>query len=531
MAARLKTLSMAAAVAVMAWAAAAGGAAAQSSPTTLRFIAQSDLRVIDPVWTTAVITRNHGYLVYDTLFGIDRNFAPQPQMVEAWRVSDDKLSYTFTLRGGLRFHDGAPVRSADCIASLERWSQRDPLGQRLSELVVAYQAVDDRSFVITLRRPFPLMLAALSRVSGNVPFIMPERIARTDANVQIKDATGSGPFKFVKEEWEPGHKVVYVKNPDYVPRAEPANWAAGGKVVRVDRVEWLYIPDPATALAAFLRGEADWWENPPPDYYPTLEADRRTRLVQNSPLGQGAIIRFNQLLPPFDNPKMRQAVLAAVDQREYMAALAGETKYWRTCFSFFSCDGAMATEAGAGPLKQPRDLDKARRLIKEAGYNGERIVLMTPSDFPTINALSLVTDDLLRRLGLNVDLQASDWGTLVARRASKEPVGKGGWNIFHTTFPGVDLLDPAVNVPLRANGAGAWFGWPSDPVLEKLRDAWLDTADPAEQKRLAGEIQARAFDMIPYIPAGEYSYRTAFHDNLDGVNVGPALFMWNVSKK
>ncbi len=506
-------------------------ASAQSSPKTLRFIAQSDLRVIDPVWTTAVITRNHGYLVYDTLFGIDRNFVPQPQMVEAWQLSDDKLSYTFTLRGGLKFHDGAPVRSADCIASLERWSKRDPLGQRLAELVEAYREVDDRSFVIALKRPFPLMLAALSRVSGSVPFIMPERIAKTDANTQIKDATGSGPFKFVKEEWEPGHKVVYVKNADYVPRAEPANWAAGGKVVRVDRVEWLYIPDPATALAAFTRGEADWWENPPPDFYPTLAADRKVKLVQTSPLGSGGIIRFNQLLPPFDNLKMRQALLYAVDQHEYMAALAGETKYWRTCYSYFSCAGTMASEAGAEALKGPRDLEKARRLIREAGYKAERIVLMTPSDFPTINALSLVTDDLLRRLGLNVELQASDWGTLVARRASKEPIDKGGWNIFHTTFPGVDLLDPAVNVPLRANGAGAWFGWPTDPALEKLRDAWLDTSDEAEQKRLAAEIQARAFETVPYIPTGEYSQHTAFHDNLEGVNVGPALFMWNVSKK
>jgi peptide/nickel transport system substrate-binding protein len=504
---------------------------AQSSGTILKFIPQADLRVIDPVWTTAVITRNHGYMIYDTLFAVDNAFSVQPQMVETWQVSDDKLTYTFTLRDGLKFHDGEPVRSVDCIASLERWSKREVLGQKLAELLAEYRVVDNKTFIIALKRPFPLILAALSRVSGTVPFIMPERIAKTDANTQIKEAIGSGPFKFVKEEWEPGHKVVYIKNSDYVPRKEPASWASGGKVARVDRIEWIYIPDPATALAAFTKGEADWWENPPPDFYPLLEHDPDVTLVQGSPFSVGGMIRFNHLLPPFDNAKMREALLYVVDQQDYMTAVAGETKYWHTCFSFYSCDSPMASEAGAEPLKGRRDLDKAKRLIAEAGYKGEKIVLMTPSDFPTINALGLVTNELLRQLGLNVDLQASDWGTLVSRRASKEPIEKGGWNLFHTTWPGTDILDPAVNAPLRANGASAWFGWPTDPVIEKLRDTWIDAPDQAERKRIAAEIQARAFESVPYIPVGEYSGRTAFHNNLDGVNVGPGIFMWNVAKR
>ena len=506
-------------------------AAAATAGTTLRVIAQADLRVLDPIWTTATITRNYGYMVYDTLFALDRHLHPQPQMVDHWTVSPDKLTYTFTLRDGLKFDDGQPVTSADCIASLERWSKRDPLGQTLAALLAEYKTVDDKTFAIVLKRPFPLLIEALGKPDSNVPFIMPKAVAETSANQQIKDSTGSGPFKFVKSEWEPGHKVVFVKNPEYVPRKEPPSWAAGGKVVRVDRVEWLYIPDPGTALAAFTAGEADWWENPPPDFYPLLARDPDVTLVQQSPFQVGGILRFNQLLPPFDNQKMRQALLYALDQSEYMAAVAGDKKYWHTCFSFFSCDGPMASDAGAGPLEGPRDLAKAKELIKEAGYHGEKVVLMDPTDFPSLHALAEVTNDLLRRLGFNVDLQAMDWGTLVSRRASKAPLDKGGWNIFLTTFPGIAILDPAVNAPLRANGANAWFGWPSDPIIEKLRRQWIFAADATERKAIAAELQREAFVSVPYIPTGEYSAREAFHKDLSDVDIGPALFLWGVAKK
>jgi peptide/nickel transport system substrate-binding protein len=506
------------------------GAAAAVPATTLRLIAQADLRVLDPIWTTATITRNYGYMVYDTLFALDSNFKPQPQMVDHWAVSPDRLTYTFTLRDGLKFDDGQPVGSADCIASLKRWGQRDSLGQSLSSAVAEYRTNDDKTFSIVLKTPFPLLLDALAKPDSNVPFIMPERVAGTSADQQIKDTTGSGPFKFVKSEWEPGHKVVFVKNPEYLPRKEPTSWASGGKVARVDRVEWLYIPDSGTALAAFTAGEADWWENPPPDFYPLLARDPSVTLVQQSPFGVEGLLRFNELLPPFNNQKMRQALLYAVDQSEYMAALAGDRKYWHTCFSFYSCGGPMATEAGAGPLEGPRDFAKAKELIKEAGYQGEKVVLLDPTDFSVLHALALITNDVLRRLGVNVDVEAMDWGTLVSRRASKAPVDQGGWNIFATTFPGIAILDPAVDAPLRANGAGAWFGWPADPVIEKLRDAWIATPGLAERKIIAADLQREAFTSVPYIPTGEYFQREAFHTNLAGVDIGPALFLWNVAK-
>src|SRR5947207_7516720 len=242
-AARIRFIAM---LAVLAAVLAPASGWAQAAQKTLRFIPQADLRSIDPIWTTAYVTRNFGYLVFDTLFSLDKEFKPQPQMVDRWTVSDDKLTYSFTLRDGLKWHDGQPVRAADCVASLERWGKRDTLGQKLTEAVGEMRAVDEKTFTITLESPFPLILDALGKLSSNVPFMMPERLAKTDAYQQIPEAIGSGPFKFVKEEWEPGHKAVFVKNADYVPREEAPSFASGGKVAKVDRVEWLYIPDTST---------------------------------------------------------------------------------------------------------------------------------------------------------------------------------------------------------------------------------------------------------------------------------------------
>ncbi|MEO7743009.1 MAG: ABC transporter substrate-binding protein, partial [Usitatibacter sp.] len=290
----------------------------------LKFIPQADLRILDPIATTAYITRNHGYMVYDTLFAINDKFQVKEQMVGKHEVSKDLLTYTFTLRDGLKFHDGAPVRSADCIASIERWSKRDALGQKLAEATESWTAVDDKTFRLKLKSPFPLTLDALAKPSSNVPFIMPERIAKTDAFKNIDDPTGSGPFKMVKAEWVPGNKVVYVKNTDYVPRKEAPSWASGGKVVKVDRVEWIYIPDSATAAAALNAGEADIWEQMPPDLIPLLSKNKQVTVKNIDPLGSMGMIRFNFLHPPFNNEKLRRAVMYAVDQNDYVIGIAGD---------------------------------------------------------------------------------------------------------------------------------------------------------------------------------------------------------------
>jgi peptide/nickel transport system substrate-binding protein len=504
---------------------------AQPAPKTLRFIPQADLRSIDPIWTTAYVTRNFGYLIFDTLFALDKDLKPQPQMVDSWTASDDKLTYKFTLRDGLKWHDGQPVRAVDCVASIQRWSKRDPFGQKMVEVVGAMTADNDKSFRIALKARFPLLLEALGKLSSNVPFMMPERLAKTDAFQQIPEAIGSGPFKFVKEEWVPGNKAVFVKNTDYVPRKEPPSLASGGKVAKVDRVEWVYIPDTATAAAALGASEADWYEQPPQDILPAFVSNKDVKVAITDPFGSIGVLRFNHLLPPFDNPKMREAVLNLVDQKDYMRAVAGDEKYWKACASIFVCDTPLASDAGADALLHGPNIDKAKALIKEAGYKGERIVLLSATDQPIVQNQALVTRDRLAAAGLNIDMQAMDWGTLITRRASKEPIDKGGWNLFHTWTAAPDMLSPAVNNPLRSSGDKAWFGWPNDPKLEELIDAWFKAPDAAAQKKLAEAIQVEAYtNEVPYVPTGQFVIPTAYRKNLDGIIIAPVAFLWNVEK-
>jgi len=504
--------------------------ASAQAQKVLKFIPQADLRILDPITTTAYITRNHGYMVYDTLFATDAKFQVQPQMVDKYEISKDQLTYTFTLRDGLKFHDGQPVRSADCIASVERWAKRDALGQKLAEATESWKAINDKTFALKLKRPFPLTLEALAKPSSNVPFIMPERIAKTDAFTNITDPTGSGPFKFVKEEWVPGNKVVYVKNTDYVPRKEPPSWAAGGKVVKVDRVEWIYIPDSATAAAALNAGEVDWWEQMPPDLIPVLAKNKSVKVENIDPLGSMGLLRFNFLYPPFNNQKMRQALLYVIDQNDYVLGIAGDAKNGHPCYSYFTCGTPLASEVGAEPMKGKRNFEKAKQLIKESGYKGEKIVIIDATDQPIVHSQSLLTLETLRKLGLNAEVQAGDWGTLITRRASKEPIDKGGWSIFHTWLVGPDVTSPAVNFAVRGNGQKAWFGWPEDAKIEELREQWFAATDAASSKKAAEAVQARAFDFVPYIPTAQFILPTAYRTNLSGVIIAPVTFMWNVEK-
>lgn len=504
---------------------------AMAQGKTLKFVPEADLRSLDPIWTTAYITRNHGYMVYDVLLATDSDFKVQPQMLEKWEISPDNLTYTFTLRDGLKFHDGAPVRSADCIASIERWAKRDVFGQRLGEMTASWTAVNDKTFTLKVKEPFPYVLEALAKPSSNVPFIMPERIAKTDAFTAITDATGSGPFKFVKEEWVPGNKVVYVKNTDYVPRKEAPSWGAGGKVVKVDRVDWIYIPDAATAAAALNTGEVDWWQQVPVDLIPVLAKNKSIKVESVDPLGSIGMLRFNHLQVPFNNIKLRQAVLAVLDQNDYALAIAGSPQNGKPCASFFTCGTPMANTAGSEALTGKRDLERAKALVKESGYKGEKIILMTATDQPIVHSQALVTQELLRKIGLNVELAASDWGTLITRRSSKEPVEKNGWSIFHTWFVGPDITTPALNTALRGAGEKSWFGWPTDEKLEQLRDAWFKAPTLVEQKKIAEQMQVRAFETVPYIPTAQFIIPTAYRTNLSGVINSPVTFLWNVEKK
>jgi peptide/nickel transport system substrate-binding protein len=516
---------MAAGAAALAGPALAQGTAAR----TLRVVPQANLTSLDPIWTTAVVTRNHAFMVYDQLCAQDAKGVIRPQMAEGWTTEADGLTWNFTLREGLRFHDNEPVRAGDCVASIERWARRDPFAQVLWPKVGAVEAIDDRRFRFRLKEKLPLLLMALGQTQFPC-FIMPERIAKTDAFQQIREAVGSGPFRFLANEWNPGQRAVWAKFDNYVPRQEPVDGLAGGRVPRLDRVEWTIISDPATAANAMVTGEQDYWEYPLHDLLPLLRRSREVVVQQRLLDGTYGILRFNQVQPPFNNVAIRRAVAMAVDQRDYLRAVAGEERGgWEACEGVFTCGTPMANEVGSDILKV-RSIDRARAALREAGYNGEKVVLIAPGDYPQINALSLVTADTLRRLGMNLELVSTDWGSLVQRRVSKEPVERGGWSVIHTTASGQSLALPVFHLFLRANGDNAWFGWPRDAEIERLRAAWVEAPDEPAQQGIARQLNARAMEVLPYIPLGFYWQPSAWRRNVTNVFPAPATVFWNMAK-
>lgn len=498
-----------------------------AAETVLRVIPHADLKNLDPIWTTAYISRNHGYLIYDTLFAMDESFTPQPQMVDTWNVSDDKLTWTFKLRDGLKWHDGADVTAEDCIVSLERWGKRDGMGQQLFDVVASLTASDAKTIVMKLSEPYGLVLESIGKISSNVPFMMPKRIAATDPFKQIEEYIGSGPFVFKKDEWVPGSKVVYVKNTAYVPRSEPPSAAAGGKVVKVDRVEWTYFPDQTTALNALVSGEVDFFEQPANDLAGLLETQEGIVVEVNDPLGNMGFARFNHLLPPFDNVDVRRAAIMAMKQEDYMAGGVGDQKYWRTCYSVFPCGTPLENAAGSDVIATG-DLEKAAAALKAAGYDGTPVVIMQPTDIPLLSAFSLITAEKLRKIGMTVDLQAMDWSTLTSRRAKRDPIADGGWSMFHTWWIGADVANPMA-IAFSGNPEKGWFGWAKDDELEVQRAAFAMASGLKEQQEIAAKVQERLWAIGASGQFGQYFVPVAYRSNVKGLIKSPVQFFWNIS--
>ena len=495
---------------------------------TLRFVPQANLTSPDPIWTTANVTRNHAYMVWDTLYGLDTALQPQPQMCAGHEVSADQRTWQFTLRDGLLFHDGTKVRAADCVASLARWSKRDTFGQIIAARLAEMRVLDDKRFELRLTKPFALLTQA---IAGNNAFIMPERLAKTDPFKQIEEIIGSGPYRFVQDEWIAGSRAVYSRFAEYRPRANPPDFTAGGKVVHFDRVEWQIMPDPATAGAALQAGEVDWLEQPLIDLLPMLRNNARLKVVTNDPFGVIGVIVFNHLHPPFDNVRLRRALLPAIDQSEYVAAvMGGEHGSAKTGIGVFTAGSPLVNSVGLEVLTGPRDLARAKELVKESGYHNERVVLLSPSDYPSLQAVAQVTNSVYQRIGLNVEYVSTDWGTVISRRASKEPVEKGGWSTFVTTADGLGLATPIGNNMIRGAGQNGWFGWPTSPRLVALREAWLDATDLATQRKIAEDIQRVVWDEAPYIPVGQWSLPSAYRANVSGILRSPYPTFWNVRK-
>jgi peptide/nickel transport system substrate-binding protein len=503
--------------------------ASADAQVTLRVAPHSDLKILDPIWSGYII-RNHGYLIYDTLFAVDEQGEVRPQMVDRYDVSADKLTYTFILRDGLLWHDGAPVTAEDCIASIKRWAVRDIVGQKIMLFVEALEALDAKTFTIKLREPVGLLILALGKPSVLVPFMMPKRVAETDPNTQISDFTGSGPFVFSRSEWRPGHSVVYVKFDRYKPRPEPASGLADGKVAKVDRVEWLWIPDHMQSVNALLAGEVDYVESPPHDLLPVLATDPKVRRVVTNPLGNQYFFRPNHLHKPFDNPKIREALWYAFNQKDFLQAVIGDPEYYKPCKAMFGCGTALASEKGMDGLLESH-FQKARDLLKEAGYDGTPVVLLHSTDLFVLNNLAPVAKSLMERAGFKVDMQSMDWQTLLTRVNKKEPPNAGGWNAFLASYVTADIINPAVSRMLNAGCDKAPVpGWPCDQKMEMLRDEFVRETDPAKRREITAAIQVRVTEVTTHIFLGQWYTAVAVRQNVSGMPIAPVPVFWNVEK-
>ena len=495
---------------------------------TLRAVVHADLKVLDPTWNTTYITNRYGYVVYDTLFAYNSKFEPKPQMVDHWTLSEDRLTWTFILRSGLKFHDGQPVTAADCIASVKRWMVRDAMGQMLNSHIADWSVIDPMTFRLQLKEPYALVLETLGR-PGTPPYIYPARIAGVPVTEQITASIGSGPFMMKRDEWRPGSKVVFVKNPNYAPRAEPADYMSGGKIPKLDRLEWIYIPDANTALSALMAGEVDYYEMPPMDFVPLFKENPDIKLLTVDELGVQHIIRPNASFPPFNNIKARQALLYLASEEEYNQAVVGNPDYFlKSCGAYFMC--GSDNESHAGAIQKP-DLAKAKALMAEAGYKGEPIIVLQPTDRPQYAATVTVMVEKLRAIGVNVDMQAADWSTISIRRAKKDPIDKGGWHLFVTGHGGVDASTPLSNVWFGSGCEKANAGWPCDPTLGQMISAWASEPDRAKRHAMIDPIQTRAYETVPYVPAGQFFQPIAYRKNVSGlVSAGMPVY-WNIDKQ
>ncbi len=496
----------------------------------LRFVPQSDLTLLDPVFNTALVTRNHGMMVYDQLYGLDSSYTARPQLVEGHTIEDDGRTWRITLREGTTFHDGTPILARDAIASIDRWTRADVLGQNIRAITDAMTPVSDRVFLVKLKKPFPLLATALAKPSSYCP-VMQERFASNPPSVQVTEIVGSGPFRWVAGERMAGALAVYERFAGYKPRDEPVSFLAGGKVARVDRVEWHVIPDAATAGAALQRAEVDWWEQPTSDLLPLLRSSGAVKVEVKDKAGLMGMIRLNHLQPPFDNPAIRRAFLPAMNQTDYMTAVMGDDRsLWNDRCGFFLPGSPLATTAGLDTMAGAPDYARVKRNLQQAGYNGEKVVLAVPTDLPALNTMSEIAGDMFRRCGVNLDYQAADWGSVATRvMNNREGLDKGGWSAWCNYIPGIIALNPATQSYVRGPGRTGTSGWPDLPKIEALRDQFLAAADFADQKRITEAIQLQAFEDIPYLPTGAYTPPTAFRSNVTGIVEGFPLF-YNLQK-
>jgi len=507
-----------------------GARAQQQRP--LRLVLNVGLQVLDPIAGPSFVTRNFSYMVFDTLISMDSQGRFRPQMLDNWRISDDGLTYTFTLRDGLEFSDGTPVTAEDCVASIRRWGGRDSLGRRMMAAAKELRVVDPKTFVLELSRPFGLVIEALGKPSVQVPFIMPARLAaNTPPTTPVAEVVGSGPFLFLRDQWIPGERTAFVRNPRYRPRSEPADGLAGGKVARSERVEFVNMGDPGLRAAAIQQGEVDYLEYAPIDYIPTFRRDRNLVLAQAR--GGAEIlggISINHRQPPFDNVLMRRAVQQILDRRELIAAEGVPDSFARPdCLSIYVCGTFYASDAGTEPVRDPT-IARARDLLRQAGYNNERVVWLQPGDSALINPIGLVMIDRLRQAGFNLDIQTSDWSSHAQRWIQRQPLNQGGWSLIPVIYTGFDLGNPLTNPGIGYNCTGNQPWGYCDEAMTPVIERFEAESDPARRREIAGELQRLSIANANFPLSGQFASPAVWRAELRGVIDFGFPILWNIER-
>lgn len=500
-----------------------------AAPRVLRFVPRTGLAILDPVWTTDTSTRAFALSVFESLYSVDEQLNPRPQMAAGHVLEDDGKRWIITLRDGLRFHDGEPVLARDCVASILRWMQRDAVGKTLALRLDAVEAADDRKVVFRLKKPFPQLPFALGKAQPNMLPVMPARLASIDASQQVSELIGSGPFRFVPGEFSAGSFAVMARFDGYLPRQEAPSGTSGGRAAFLDRVEWHAMPDPATGAAALLKGEVDWIEAPLADLLPRLRQDRNVVVDICDPHGNYPLLRPNHVSGPTANVGVRLAIMAALDPVEIMQAATGGEPGTATAPVGCYLPGSASDNRRGMERLGPKPAAMINAMLRSAGYNNERLVLLHATDFAPVNAMWQVIAVRLREAGFNVDDQVMDQATVIMRRNTREPPEKGGWSLVIANAPAADHLSPMVALGLRT-GAAAWIGWPADPTIEVLREQWIDSANVVEQQELAAEIQDRALADVLYVPLGHYLQKSAWRSNVSGILKASAPVFWNITK-
>ena len=496
------------------------------SAGTLKFVPYTDLAVLDPIVTGNYSVRNHAMMVFDTLYGVDESYVAQPQMVEGHAVGNDGRIWTLTLRDGLRFHDGEPVLARDAVASIRRWAVRDAIGRALLENTDDLSAPTDRSIRFRLKAPFPLLPFALGKHVGNVMVVMPERLALTDPAKAVPEMVGSGPYRYLAAERLQGALNAYARFDGYVPRPSgTTSLLAGPKRAEFARVEWHTQPDAATAIAALQKGEMDWIEQPSPDHLPSLKRMPGVTVDVLDPAGLYRYIRLNHLNPPFDDPAVRRAALAAIGQTDMMIAAAGDDPALRrTGIGFFAPDSPMASTAGMAALHDPPDLDAARRMLAATGYKGGLVRISVAATVASLFGMGQVLAEAWRKIGFNVEFEALEIAAFLQRLNSQAPADQKGWSASADGFAGAIANDPVLNANMRGTGRAGTFGWFANAEIEVLRDRFLAATDLAGKQAICREIQALCYREVPYIPTGVALATTAYAKNLSRPLRGMPLF-------